>query len=380
MFPVSERFRRALKRSHTPIFRCDVLRAGDEDLVRIDGQAINLKMLPGSKVTFAADDAARTSAQLSVVDTDGILTPDLAEDVLSPFTAELALWRGIRFEDGEEELPPLGRFKMTDFQVSENDGGPVYTLTLLDLSIESDDPLEKVHPIDAGTSNERAVIELLLAAYPLYRFRLPATGRITPSLIIPEDASPWAEARLLMRSAGYELFMDRDGYVTAAPVRLEAANEYQWVHDENAESDFVNPSQRVSRDQVKNVVKVVGTSSQNVSGVEGVAFDDDPTSPTYIGTIGPKVKKVESPIVRSDEQANQMAAAILGRLLGPGREVDVDVIPNPALDPFDTVLVRRERLGLQRRLLASRFDLPMDSETESMPLTLRHSILAGSEL
>jgi hypothetical protein len=82
------------------------------------------------------------------------------------------------------------------------------------------------------------------------------------------------------------------------------------------------------------------------SSAQGVSFDPvtvsitDPLHPAFRGNLGSDVvKRFSSPLLMDEEQAGEAAYALLWKHSGPARTVTLSIVPNPALDAGDVVLV-----------------------------------------
>jgi hypothetical protein len=91
---------------------------------------------------------------------------------------------------------------------------------------------------------------------------------------------------------------------------------------------------------VYNAVVASGDGTDTVTPARGVAFDNNPSSPTYFsGPFGPVPRFYSSPFITTVGQAQSAASAILLQNLGLTYSVDFEAAPNPALQPYDPVLV-----------------------------------------
>jgi hypothetical protein len=121
-------------------------------------------------------------------------------------------------------------------------------------------------------------------------------------------------------------------------------------------------------------------SSRSGSTVVGESWDADPLSPTWInGPYGDVLFEFSDPNVNSNDQATRAAAAILGRVLSRAETNSASVIPNPALDPDQTVRLLRPSLGLDANLLVDEIKFPLTPDKE-MTVNFRRSIRTNADL
>lgn len=374
MYPVSARFLAAPKSSHVAIVRADVYHA--QQFVR------SLDVI-GDDVSADETATIRRVATLTFSDPDDDLVPTTARrvnEVLDPYRAEIKVSRGFRYTDGTEELAPLGWFRMRNLRITEHaDGGVALSTDGFDRSLVCQDRLPTAWPIPAGAAVEQEIARLLVGVFPGMTFALIDSGHVTPSLLLPEGANPWTEASKLAESIGARLSMNRDNVCVLQPETTTAANDYLWSFTEGVDADFWQPDRTVTVDDVANYVVVVGTNSQGAT-VRGVAYDDDPESPTWVqGPFGQRVHTEQSERVVSSQQATDMAKAVLVKRLIASEDVTFEATVNPALDEGDTVAVTRARLGLhERRMIVKSIRWPL-VPGEPMRVTARRSVLVGAE-
>lgn len=113
MYPVSDRFLKALADSHTPITQVT--------LFRTDGMVEHLEHTGGS-VSVDRSSQARRTCTVTLADTS--LIPRTPADKLATYGAQLRLARGVQYSDGSTELVPLGVFRV-DEVAGDVDEGPV---------------------------------------------------------------------------------------------------------------------------------------------------------------------------------------------------------------------------------------------------------------
>jgi len=107
MYPASATFKNSVLSDHIVIAKAEVWNQ-DQKLATIEVDKGNVKIDVKS--------AVRRSCQVNLMTArdSNNLVPDNDFDTLSPFGNELRLYRGIRFQNEEEEYVPLGVFVITD--------------------------------------------------------------------------------------------------------------------------------------------------------------------------------------------------------------------------------------------------------------------------
>jgi hypothetical protein len=114
----------------------------------------------------------------------------------------------------------------------------------------------------------------------------------------------------------------------------------------------------------------VGMSSE-LPGGEGSIFvyvvDNEPTSPTYYdGPFGRKPFMARNDVIYDEATAILAARAILARKKTAARDVSLNSVYNPLLQPLDGIQVSAPSLGLSELHTVESIDLPLNSGTMSV--------------
>lgn len=156
----------------------------------------------------------------------------------------------------------------------------------------------------------------------------------------------WEESRMdairdIARALGADVRVDDDGILTVTPERkVESIAHRSFVHGE--ESAYVSIGTEAMRDEAYNAVIARGTKDDGTP-VQGIAVDDDPTSPTYYyGPYGRRNRFYESQLIKTVAQAKSSAASILKQELYRSGTVKVKAPPDPRLEVGDTIEVTDE--------------------------------------
>lgn len=375
MQDVSDKFRRAVKHSHTAVSKIEVQRTGDPEGVIIPVRG-------GTFIAGSDDSIRRSISGLEAVDDDGALTPTGPLDLLDPFTTVIIGYRGIDFKDGSApEYVQQGVYQLGTLDVSEDEGAVILEGDCYDSSIRAQRPLTNPFAIPNGTAVEQAIASLIVKSIPWASFALAHTNLTTPPLLIRDGESPWDQAlKLAEEGGGYSLGTNHLGSFELAPAVTMIAPTHVWHFEEGKNADFWNARRRVSSDMFPNHIVVLGTNS-NTSGIRGEAWDADIRSPTYrYGPYGDVPFYVRSERIASSVQAQRAAQGILFKKLGPSEECTFSAVPNPALELGDTVMVTRERMGLfGRRMIVTKIELPAQSDAE-MTVTCKRSVMTEDQL
>lgn len=329
----------AIRNSHQMRTEADVLYNGTAVLT-------GLNIVDGG-ITY--DRAASVLARCNLTLAEPTLLPGTTGDLLSPYGYEIAIRRGVVYGNSTVETVPLGVFPI---QKSDTDGVTLLrTTTMFDRSqriVDAD--FEDVYSVAAGTNYVTAIQSLILAGVPSTVFSAVSTTFTTPALTFAAFSGRWKAAQQMARSIGMEIFFD--GYGTCV-IRNEPdvrSTTPVWEISETVGATrgvLLGMKVSQTRDDVYNRVYVSAQNAGNTAQYRGFATDTDPASPTYYdGPFGRKPREFKSALIGSQAQADQAAAAILASQLGLANSLDLDSVPNPALEAGDVVRVRRSVFGM----------------------------------
>jgi hypothetical protein len=356
MQPMTARFAAAVRTSHTPVVHCEVLHAGQVvatlDDVVIDGQ-----------VTSSSLQSVRSSFRATIVDPTGTLTPSGTESLLAPAGTEVRLSRGVEYIDGARELVPLGVFGLTDVQVDEGDDGAV------SVGLEGLDRADRVKRnliaepvlIQQGTNVATAIRTLITTLDPAAVFSFQSTSATTPFLVIEGDG--WEEARNLAAAAGLEVFVDPAGVYTLRRVPDVDQSTPVWLLHEGDDCTVTQIGRRLSNRDTPNRVVVLAQGSGLLEPILAEARDINPQSPTFVdGPYGVVTLAIRETRITSLQQARDMAAGELRSRKGASEQVQVQAVPNPALEVGDVVSVLRTPVRVDARYVIDSITTPVGSD------------------
>lgn len=356
MWPVSDEFLAAVRGSHRVVTRVEAYFDG--------GFVAAVTPLEGS-VSIDSRRAVRRTVSLSFVD-DGTLVPEPGgtSGILTPYGAELRVFRGVAFDDGTEELAPLGVFVVTGVEVRDGSNGREVSVTGSDRSIRiARNRLTDAYTIAAGTAVETAIGDLLRDRWADVEVSLPAMGATTPETVlrVGSESDPWRDAVDLATNAGWDLAFDADGVVRARLIPDPAEDSPVAVYEDGAEAVVLEVSRGWSTDSTYNGVIASSEGSDVDTPVRSEAWDDDPNSPTYrYGPFGQVPMFYSSSLIRTAEQAATVAASQLRQQLGKAETISWGQVVNPAHDVLDVVRLVRPAQDLNAVLLLDRLEVPLD--------------------
>lgn len=370
MYPVSARWRAAITRSHRVVSRVE-LRSGD--VVVADSSQITV--LDGSvKVDQTA--AVRRTCDVSLRVPEDLIPTFTRRTALDPFGHELRLWRGIDYRlagTAGPELVPLGVFRVETTGVTDGPGGDsVVSLSGYDRSDAiSRAKYTRPYAIASGTNLAAAVAQIVADRSSLPttpQMDLTAVTETTPLHLLEEGADPWADGvQQLAIAAGAEAYFDVTGTFILRP-EPQVVDPAALTLAEGPDCTILELDREYTPGP--NAVIISGETAQT-GPVRGEAYDLNPSSPTYWhGTYGQRPVWESHPLAITSGIAARIARTRLLQLSGAGEQVNLTMIPDPALAEGDIVRVRRERSGLDDLLMFESGTIPLTHD-QAMPLVFR---------
>lgn len=352
-WPVSARFREAVRGTHRAISRVQLLLPASPSSVPQFGASpvggLELPLLDGDVILSGTAD---TKGSLS------IQIPGDYWDQVQPFGAELFAERGIDFGDGTRELVPLGYFRISRISQERSPYGPI--------QIDADDRTAQlrqtrvVYPyqIPTGTTHRQLFNTLVNG-------NAPAAGTPVTGSIASYGAYVGKTLTILWDRAGYDpdattistgAVVDDSIYDFLAKlvaekgcvIRFRRTGELSIERRDpavDAPADFVlregvtgtltQASRSVDRDGVFNMVRAFGSDPAHQTGYR-LSYITDPASPIrWDGPFGYALRYYASPVLTTSAEADSAAETILARSTGLPTEQSLWAVPDPTVTPLD---------------------------------------------
>lgn len=369
MYPVSDAFKEASKRSHTIVTRAEVL----------DSNFQILKVLNPVQCNISVDrerDIRRT-ATLGLQDYDGSWTPGDAEDLLHPLANNrLRLWRGIKLPTGPEFVSQ-GIFDIFDAEIGDPGENLRVDIRAFDLSKSVQRArLRRNYVVPAGQRYDQAIRDLISYQAPWVSFNFPTINIYTPNLVFGASGDqaggdPWKYASEMAASVAHDLYFDVQGVCRLEPVPSPQNDPVVWEYTEGKDGMILYVNKRLHKENTFNHVFAFGENSQFDNPVQAEAWDDDPTSPTYrYGPYGSVPTFFVSPYIATVDQAQQVADARLRQVLGATETMHMINTPMPAHEAGDVVYIKRERAKIDRTYVVEKFNINFSAQ-QAMNINLR---------
>jgi hypothetical protein len=200
------------------------------------------------------------------------------------------------------------------------------------------------YTVPSGLNYGDAAIAMVTNRLPSQTdFAISSTTRALPEVVVyglQQGGDPWQDIQDLATAIGFEAFFDARGVFTFRPVPDPSVGDPVWVFDEDSNPLVAEASRELSSEQTFNHVIVVGQSTSTQNAVSAEAFDNNPSSPTYIlGPYGEVTERLTFSLIVTQDQAQDTANALLYNSLGAADTVTITVVPMPALEPGDIIKI-----------------------------------------
>jgi Domain of unknown function (DUF5047) len=380
MRPVSDRFLRALRGSHRAVTQALVVQAGQTG---INPTGTALEVLDGNVELDATADIRST---LDITVNGRGLFPRRPTDLLAPYGKyEIFVRRGIDLGNGSIEWVSLGYFRPNSIEQDETDGpirisgqdrmGGIVKARLTK-------PEQIKYQTTYGAVFEKFVGEVYPSAVIEWDDMDPASTKpagyydiINENWVVEEDRY-FLLADTVGGGQGKIWYWDHRGVLVIKDTPDPGSPV--WEVNEGQDGVLVSLAREISDEGVYNGIVVTGESLNDSPAPWGLAYDNDPQSPTYwFGPFGKVPKFYNSQFITTTAGAQSAAVSMLGDLkVGVPYQVDFQSIVNPALEPYDPILIRH---GNQTEThILSRLTIPLTSAGSMQAETReKNSLIVG---
>lgn len=365
----TDRFYEAIRKSHRVISYVDVIGPDQE-----------VRRLPTLDGQVDVDRTAQYRRKLSAtcVDPTGEITPRNKGELLTPYGTELRAYRGVEWTDADgvktQEVCALGVFQLSRSTVTDNNGGsPGISLEAFDRSwAVAREKFTVPYVIASGTNALTAIREIVQRTYPDVEYdTISSTVDTVAPMLFDAGSDPWVAVVTLAQSMGCQAYFSVEGRLAILPPHdINALPSPDFTYVEGEGCTMLDLSREYNADSVFNGVIVTGEAvGDQLPPVRGEAWDENPTSPTYrLGAYGEVPTFLTDPLAKTEEQAQQIAQAVLASILGASERIGITGIVNPSYEANDIVRVKRDRAGIDALYAIDAFSVPLRSGTQSLSL------------
>ncbi|GAB3817486.1 DUF5047 domain-containing protein [Kribbella italica] len=334
MRAVSARFLATLRGSHNAVFRarvCETFQTGTNPT------GVEIPIVSGDVQCAATADIRAT---LSL--TTSYEWPKNADGLLTPYGNEIFVERGLSYGNGQTEYVGLGYFRIDAPEQEETPGGAV--------DISGSDRMAGIvagrfltpRQFSSSLTRGQVVATLITEVYPSALIEWDDTG-VRDSVLgrtIVAERERYETLRDLVTSLGKVGYFDYRGVFVVRTV-ASVTGAPSWTIDAGSNGVLVKMSRAITREGIYNVVVATGEGTDTTPPLYAAVADRNPNSPTrYGGPFGPVPRFYASPFITTYGQAVSAASVLLRKSLGLPYQVELEAVPNPALEPDDVIRVR----------------------------------------
>ncbi|MFD9205965.1 DUF5047 domain-containing protein [Streptomyces sioyaensis] len=333
--------------------------------------ALAVADLPISDGSVSVDRGSKIRRTLSLTVDDLSLLPWDATDPLAVYGQELVVSRGIWFADAPE-MVPLGTFIIDEPNADVHTGPITLTGKSRELSIQDDKFLAPTSTRGYGGCVS-AITALIRGTLPnAVVVNLTSDGR-DPALPVATwdtNADRWDAVAQIATSMNAEIYVDALDRFVIVDIPTVATAAVAWDVADGEGGTLVSAGRQMSRSNVFNRVVVSGENTASGSApVSGVAYDNDPNSPTrWGGPFGKITKTYSSALFTTNGACAAAAGYMLADALAPNIQASLATIPNPALEAGDCLRVNAA--GRKDLFIVQSLSVPLTAEG-SFSVTLR---------
>lgn len=287
------------------------------------------------------------------------LLPSRPGDPLDPRTGgALAIYAGPIRPSGEPALVKLGVFRIVAASsVSTATGESLSLRGLSEEHVIAATPFFDVFNVTAGTPITQAIGSIVTQAVPNVRIFTESSAVVAPAFSFGDSDNRNAKARELANAVGMTARFDRNGWyrIEVAPDPFDAAyRSPRWTFSEGVNAVVQEVARELDDSKLYNGVIVVGEpKDSSTPPVRAQLWDTNPASPVYYNPnnpgasrMGPRPKKVVSPIVATVQQAQALCSVLLSSILSWPDRISVTVTANPSIEAGDMARVVRTTMGV----------------------------------
>lgn len=306
--------------------------------------------LEDGNVNLHARGEVRSTADVTVLGEEFTNHPS---GLVTPYGGELFIETGIEYGNGDREIVSMGYHRMTSAEATivrrgANAGRDA-------IRVMASDRMQKIiaarltapRAFYPGHTVRQVFDSIVLQVYPdaVIEYDFDPDGVSLTAIMVAEE-NRYEFLRDVAAAFGKVCYFDYRGVLVVKSRPNPTVPLYEINEGKNGTLTGVNRT--LSIEGVYNAVCARSQSTaEGEKPIQAVAYDNDPTSPTYYrgpnvyGKIFGKVPRFfSSSLLKNRQQCRDAAEAILRGAVGLPYLVDFGTVPNPALEPDDPVRVR----------------------------------------
>jgi hypothetical protein len=236
--------------------------------------------------------------------------------------------------------------------------------------------------VPAGRSYSDEIARLILHVDPRADLDFTDIPYRTPQIILDIGADGWEEAQKMATAVGADLSYNTEGRIGLYPEPDASVNPVVWEYIQGDKNMAVELKKTLDGSYGYNKVVIRGFSSTGEEGpVLAEAWDDDPTSPTFVGDppgtsdYGLVTYFASSIFISTKAQAQAYANSTLLRVLGAGETISCTSLVLPGQDAGDVVHLQWDPLQINGRMVITSLTMPLDEGSDMSFETKRRQVL-----
>lgn len=365
MRPVSDAFLRSLKGTHKFVTRatlCPVFQTGVQPVGTRYG------IVDGS-CTLDGKASVRGSIDITIQGQ----WPTVNDAALAPYGTELFIERGIEYDPGNVEYVGLGYFRLDTVEGVDTDGYFSHITAYDRMQAIVEGYVTEPQQFFSTQTLASVFDTLIMEIYPDATIEWDddtdeeLLGR---DMICEDDRFAFLDDIVTAHSKIW--YWDHRGILVITAVPDPMRPVYEVRHGKHGV--LVSMNRSLTRTGAYNAVIALGEAPDTRDPVRAIAVDLNPASATYFygqsettgQTFGKVPKFYSSQALTTELQCQNAADAELSKILGLPYTADFGTIVNPALEPWDPVLVKQSHREAWRIHVLDTVNIPF---SHGQPLT-----------
>lgn len=353
MRPVSSGLAAAVLGSHRMAARARVVAPGQSG-TDPDGTVIPIE---DGDVQYDATADIRATLDLT---TDGTgWDPRPGAHTLQPYGNEIFVERGVEVSAGSIEWVSQGYYRIYEVEQDDAPSGPLRIAGRDRMSAIVDGRLTSPRQFKKAQMASAVITQLVQEVLPSAVVEFTATDQaLGRDQVAEDDRRDFLQQ--IVDSLGAVWFFDYRGVLVVKPApSLNAAPAFEV--NAGPGGVLVSASRSISRDGVYNAVIASGEGADDTSPARAIAYDGDPSSPTYWnGPFGQVPEFYSSPLITTKASASAAAYTRMLKVKGLPYNVDLTAVPHPGLEPYDVIGVRYP--GFSERHILDKLTIPLTAK------------------
>ena len=335
------------------------------EMVDLSGASIMTLPVESATVDFRGEQAEQWACSLNLTDPRAV--PKSFRDPLDPRSLLRArLWWRIQTATGWAEVP-CGTYVLEDPDITADSAGVGITVTGRDPLAQARDNGYGATVLAVGGMTVPAALRKIFGLVaPQTPLQIADSTTTLPALYELAERDPAKDWTEIADMAGWVVRTDRMGTIVAGPRPEPTDVAALW--NEGPDCAVVSLRRGIASGSLPNRVVVTSTSPDVAPPIVGIAEDDDPGSPTWIGRWGPYSRNITSDVIATQAGADALARMQLGRLRAPQETVTVRVPARPDLEYRELISLGSERAGVGGTYRVSGWKLSLAADGVAPPL------------